>query len=101
MPNDLSIQAATVVSPGSDAGVPSKLAMASTSAAAATRATPSPSPSPNPTLQLDAALGLVVLEFRNNSGAITSSIPSQQQLQAYQQWQETRVGAAPQLGAAA
>jgi hypothetical protein len=43
-------------------------------------------------LHLDAALGLVVIEFLGKSGAITSSIPTQQQLQAY------RVGTEPVPG---
>jgi hypothetical protein len=55
-------------------------------------------PTPNPTLALDAALGLVVIQFHNNSGAVTSSIPSQQQIDAYRLWQETKVGPAPSLG---
>jgi hypothetical protein len=38
---------------------------------------------PNPTLRLDAALGIVVIEFRNTSGEIANSIPTQQQLEAY------------------
>ena len=46
-------------------------------------ATASPG-TPNPTLRLDPALGLVVIEFVNQSGAVTSSIPSQRQLTAYQ-----------------
>jgi hypothetical protein len=49
----------------------------------------------NPTLRLDAVLGLVVIEFRNQSGAVTTSIPSQRQLQAYQRWEATRFGPAP------
>jgi hypothetical protein len=52
-------------------------------------------PITNPTLRLDAALGLVVIEFRNQGGGITTSIPSQRQLQAYQRWQTTRLGPAP------
>jgi hypothetical protein len=66
-------------------------------------AVPAAPPVVNPTLRLDAALGLVVIEFRNDSGAITTSIPSQRQLQEYQRWQATRFGptpagvAAPQL----
>jgi hypothetical protein len=39
---------------------------------------------PNPTLRLDPALGLVVIEFLGKSGAITSSIPTQRELTAYQ-----------------
>jgi hypothetical protein len=46
-------------------------------------ATASPG-TPNPTLRLDPALGLVVIEFLSKSGAVTSSIPSQRQLTAYQ-----------------
>ena len=49
----------------------------------------------NPTLRLDAALGLVVIEFRSESGAVTTSIPSQRQLQEYQRWNSTQVGPAP------
>ncbi len=37
----------------------------------------------NPSLRLDSGLGRVVIEFRNDSGAVTRSIPSQQQLDAY------------------
>lgn len=54
-----------------------------------------PSPIANPSLRLDPALGLVVLEFRNDAGAVTSSIPSQRQLQAYQRWDATHFGPAP------
>jgi hypothetical protein len=36
-----------------------------------------------------------VIEFRNASGAVTTSIPSQRQLQAYQRWDDTRLGPAP------
>ena len=44
-----------------------------------------PSPgTPSPTLRLDPALGLVVIEFVSESGEITSSIPSQRELTAYQ-----------------
>ena len=39
---------------------------------------------PNPTLRLDPALGLVVIEFVGKSGAISSSIPTQRELTAYQ-----------------
>lgn len=43
-----------------------------------------PSPGvPNPTLRLDPALGLVVIEFVGKSDQVLSSIPTQQQLEAY------------------
>ena len=38
---------------------------------------------PNPSVHLDLALNLVVLEFRDDAGNVTSSIPSARQLQAY------------------
>lgn len=56
-------------------------------------ATPAAKPSRsyvNPTLRLDAALGLVVIEFRDDSGKLTASIPSQRQIEAYRSHQEPR-----------
>jgi len=53
------------------------------------------SPQPNPSLLLDPALGLVVIEFRDDAGAVTTSIPSERQLQEYQRWQTTHFGPAP------
>jgi hypothetical protein len=50
---------------------------------------------PNPSLQLDPALGLVVIQFRNDAGDVTASIPSERQLQAYQRWATTQFGPAP------
>jgi hypothetical protein len=44
---------------------------------------------------LDPALGLVVIEFRNDAGAVTDSIPSERQLEAYQRWQTTQFGPVP------
>jgi hypothetical protein len=42
-------------------------------------------PLTNPSLHLDLALNLVVLQFFNAQGQVTQSIPSQKQLEAYQQ----------------
>jgi hypothetical protein len=42
-------------------------------------------PLANPSLHLDLALNLVVLQFFNAQGEVTQSIPSQKQLEAYQQ----------------
>lgn len=97
MPNDLSIQAAAPASIGSGGVVPVKSAAA---AAPVEHAATLPSPAPNPSLQLNAALGLVVIEFRNSAGTVTSSIPTAQQLEAYRLWQESGVGPAPNLGGA-
>jgi hypothetical protein len=56
-------------------------------------------PPVNPGLHLDPALNIVVLQFYDSKGDVTQSIPSQKQLQAYQQdsgqpptasaWQDT------------
>ncbi|MEJ0016058.1 MAG: hypothetical protein WDN25_05735 [Acetobacteraceae bacterium] len=55
-----------------------------------------PTPIPNPSLRLDPALGLVVIEFRNESSdSITTSIPSRRQLEAYQRWDMTHFGPSP------
>jgi len=51
---------------------------------------------PNPTLLLDAALGLVVIEFVSKSGAVTSSIPTQRQLAAYREGTAEPPGQQPQ-----
>src|SRR4051812_27179531 len=42
----------------------------------------------NPTLRLDAGLGLVVIEFHDDLGKLTSSIPSQRQIEAYRQHEQ-------------
>jgi len=49
---------------------------------------PSPStgtPNLNPGFRLDPALNLAVLQFFDEKGDVTQTIPSQKQLQAYQQ----------------
>jgi hypothetical protein len=44
----------------------------------------------NPSMRLDAALGLVVIEFRDSAGSVSTSIPSERQLQAYRQYERSR-----------
>ena len=46
-------------------------------------ATPTKRPLLNPRLHLDLALNLVVLQFFDDQGEVTSSIPSAKQLKAY------------------
>ena len=53
---------------------------------------------PNPTIHIDGELGLVVIEFRDTSGAIASTIPSERQLEAYRQWQQTHSAAPDSAG---
>ena len=47
-----------------------------------------PQPFTNPDLRLDPALGLVVIEFHDQAGKLTSSIPSQRQMDAYRMHEE-------------
>jgi hypothetical protein len=101
MPSEISIQGLSPVpSPGD---TPPELK----SEAIANHATPTPAASSqpylNPSLRLDAALGLVVIEFRDASGSITSSIPSQRQLEAYRQHElasPNLIGSTPTNGSA-
>lgn len=94
MPSEISVQAVAVARAGSDGAVDPKSTAPSESVA---QPEPGPAPSPiiNPTLRLDAALGLVVIEFRNDSGAVTTSIPSERQIEAYQRWEVTHFGPTP------
>jgi hypothetical protein len=78
MPSDVAISAIAANSTDRDVIETPRPAVATTQAATAS----SPG-SPSPTLRLDPALGLVVIEFLGKTGAVTSSIPTQQQLQAY------------------
>lgn len=81
MPNELSIQGVTPIGPAGDTTTEQKSDARTFSPAPPQ--TMAPQPFVNPSLRLDAALGLVVIEFRDDGGAITSSIPSQRQLEAY------------------
>jgi hypothetical protein len=49
----------------------------------------------NPTLRFDVASGLVVIEFHNDTGAVTTSIPTLRQLEAYRVWGQPTPGYAP------
>ncbi len=100
MSSEISVQAVAVARSGSDGAIDPRVATASASPAQAEPAS-APSPIINPTLRLDAALGLVVIEFRNDVGTITTSIPSERQIEAYQRWAQTHSGQAPREGAAA
>lgn len=50
---------------------------------------------PNPTLRLDPGLAIVVIEFRDETGAVRSTIPTEQQLEAYRSWDRGHIGEAP------
>jgi hypothetical protein len=93
MLNDLAIQPLTAVRANAENAGEAKAA--TSQPPPQPEPAPNPSPIPNPSLRLDPALGLVVLEFRSDTGAVTSSIPSQRQLQAYQKWDATHFGPIP------
>lgn len=57
--------------------------------------TPPATAFPNPTLRLDAGLAIVVIEFRDDSGAVRNTIPTQQQLEAYRSWERSQMGTPP------
>lgn len=93
MPNDMSLPGVTAVPAASNAA--SEPRMAGDGLPQPSAEAPKSPLITNPSLRLDAALGLVVIEFRNDSGAITTSIPSQRQLEAYQRWATTQFGPGP------
>ncbi len=64
--------------PAPTAPAPSAAAQASGTADSAT-----PVGRANPTFQFDPAAGVVVIQFRDDSGKVALSIPSQQQINAY------------------
>lgn len=56
---------------------------------------------PNPEITIDPALGIAVLEFRDASGAVVNSIPSQRQIDAYRLAQGAQTATNPQANFAA
>jgi hypothetical protein len=81
MPNDLSVKAVGPVLGASENPAEPKPEKFTPPA----QAPPAPPPIivANPTLRFDAASGLVVIEFRDEAGDITTSIPTLRQLEAY------------------
>ncbi len=101
MSTDISVQAVAVARAGNEGVIEPKMAVANEPSPPPSEPQPAPTASPiiNPTLRLEPGLGLVVIEFRNDSGTITTSIPSQRQLEAYQRWAQTHAGVSPDQGA--
>jgi hypothetical protein len=93
MPNDITVQPVAAVRSAGDAS--DEMKISPTARAPPSQPVVTPPPTPNPTMRLDPALGMVVIEFHNTSGALTTSIPSQRQLAAYQKWSVTHVGPKP------
>ncbi len=95
MPNELLIPAIQATQTTTEALKPPVKPSARAEAPAA-----SARPFLNPSLRLDAALGLVVIEFRDDSGALTSTIPSERQIEAYRAHQDPRPAQAAEEGQA-
>jgi hypothetical protein len=90
MSNMLSIQTGLPVSGSGDTTAPIRN----------TAPVPAPAVKPvplfaNPSFQFDSTVGLVVIDFRNDSGTVTNSIPSQQQLDAYRSHRASPPGEGP------
>ena len=84
MPNDLSISAAGgaasfATTPAPLANTPSVSSSTSSSAA----------PFPSPVEHLNAAMGIEVMQFVAQNGAVTQSFPSQRQIDAYRDAAQT------------
>jgi hypothetical protein len=90
MPNELTIPAVQAAAMTPEPARPQVKASPRSDAPAAT-----PRPYLNPSLRLDAALGLVVIEFRDETGKLTSTIPSQRQIDAYRAHQDAGPGPEP------
>jgi hypothetical protein len=91
MPNDLVVRPTPPVAPVAEmSGV--------RDATPEVAAPPADTARPNPSLHLDGALGMVIIEFRSESGAVTTSIPTERQLEAYRMWERTGSDGAPPPG---
>ena len=83
----MTIQAGLSTGGSGDGNVPTRRAEAAQ--------TPAVKPVPlfvNPRFQFDPTVGLVVIEFHDDQGAVNSTIPSQRQLAAYRNHQATPPG---------
>lgn len=92
MPTDLSVQAVGPVLGSSENPAQPKPETFTPPA----QAPPAPAPVmvANPTLRFDAASGLVVIEYHDEAGDVTTSIPTLRQLEAYRQWNRPLPGQA-------
>ena len=90
MPTDLSVQAVGPVVGASENPAQPKPETFTPPA----QAPPQPSPVmvANPTLRFDVASGLVVIEYHDAAGDVTTSIPTLRQLEAYRHWSQPLPG---------
>ena len=90
MPSDLTVRAVvSITGPSENVAQPKPESFIPPATASPP---PTGPPIANPSLRFDAALGLVVIEFRDASGKITTSIPTQRQMEAYRMYSEPLPG---------
>jgi len=94
MSNQLSIQTGLSVHGSGDSNTPAR--------ASKPQPPPNQAPAPkpvalfvNPSYRFDPTVGLVVIEFHDNTGTVNNTIPSQRQLAAYRTNQQTPPGEPP------
>jgi hypothetical protein len=78
MPTDLTISSA-----GTPVATPDRIRSLQPAPATTFEPKASGPPPPSPTLRYDASLGILVIEFHNDAGQVSNSIPTQRQLDAY------------------
>ena len=103
MSSDLSVTRAGAASATAEVARPNGAVPADRRAADPAQAPPAPvgKSLPNPTLRLDPGLAIVVIEFRDKTGTVRSTIPTEQQLDAYRSWDRGHIGEPPRGGRAA
>jgi hypothetical protein len=90
MSNDLSIQAKLPILGSGDLAAPPR-----GNSAKPVATTPEAKPVKlyvNPAMVFDPTVGMVVMEFHDDTGALTNSVPTQRQLAAYRTHQEAPPG---------
>ena len=87
MPNDLSIQSRPPIH-----GTETPARTGAPTRENAPQSAKPVQPFTNPALRLEPALGLIVIEFHDDTGKLTSSIPNQRQIDAYRMHEETPPG---------
>jgi hypothetical protein len=93
MSNDLTVQA--VATPRTVNGAFAEARVGAIQPPSPSTPAASRMPIPNPTVRFDPALELVVIEFYSAAGSVTTSVPSQRQLQEYRRWNATHLGQNP------
>jgi hypothetical protein len=95
MSNQLSIQSALSALGSADTPPQTRVSTPAPAPTPVTTDTPAPKPVQlfvNPSYRFDPTVGIEVIQFHDNSGDVSSTIPSQRQLAAYRSHQATPPG---------